>query len=479
MDAVIDFLNTIFWGYVLIYGLLGVGIYFTIRLGFIQFRHFFEFFRVVKGSRSSDKAGISPLQALTVSLASRVGTGNLAGVAVALSLGGPGAIFWMWMVALVGMATAYAESTLAQLYKIRNEDGDYRGGPAFYIARGLGAPWAGALFSLALILSFGLIFNAVQANSIAGAVEQAFGFDRLWVGIAVAVLAGIIVFGGIRSIARVAEVVVPFMAVAYLVVALYVLVVHITEVPAMLALIVRSAFGFEEVTGGVAAGLLAAMLNGVKRGLFSNEAGMGSAPNIAAVATPDPHHPSSQGLVQGPGVFIDTLLICTATALMILLSGVYTPGQEVDGITLTQSALTAHIGSFGGTFVAIAIFFFAFTSIIGNLSYAENAMTFLGAGGKIGMTFIRLFALAMVLWGSLQSVATVFNTADASMGLMATINLIAILALSGTVVKLTKDYFAQKRTGLEPTFDNDLYPELKGKIDSTIWTMNGDIGPRR
>ena len=295
MDAVIDFLNTIFWGYVLIYGLLGVGIYFTIRLGFIQFRHFFEFFRVVKGSRSSDKAGISPLQALTVSLASRVGTGNLAGVAVALSLGGPGAIFWMWMVALVGMATAYAESTLAQLYKIRNEDGDYRGGPAFYIARGLGAPWAGALFSLALILSFGLIFNAVQANSIAGAVEQAFGFDRLWVGIAVAVLAGIIVFGGIRSIARVAEVVVPFMAVAYLVVALYVLVVHITEVPAMLALIVRSAFGFEEVTGGVAAGLLAAMLNGVKRGLFSNEAGMGSAPNIAAVATPDPHHPSSRG----------------------------------------------------------------------------------------------------------------------------------------------------------------------------------------
>ena len=476
--SIVDFLNNVLWGYVLVYGLLAVGVYFTLRLTFIQFKHFPEFFRVIKGSRSGDKSGISPLQALTVSLASRVGTGNLAGVAVALTLGGPGAIFWMWMVALVGMATAYAESTLAQLYKIRNADGQYRGGPAFYMARGLGLPWMGALFSVALILSFGLIFNAVQANSIAGATEEVFGFGRLWVGIGLAVLAGIVVFGGIRSIARVAEVVVPFMAIAYLLVALYVCIVHYAEVPGALWSIVASAFGLEEAAGGVTGGVMAALLNGVKRGLFSNEAGMGSAPNIAAVATPQPHHPASQGLVQGLGVFIDTLMICTATALMIILSGVYTPGQDVDGITLTQNALAAHLGDWGATFIAIAIFFFAFTSIIGNMSYAENAMTFLGAGGKTGMSFVRLGALAMVVWGSIESVGTVFNAADASMGLMATLNLIAILLLSGTVVKLTKDYFAQKKTGLEPTFDNDMYPELRGKVDATIWTMDGDIGPK-
>ena len=474
IDPIINFMNDIFWGYVLIYGLLGVGIFFTLRLGFIQIRHFPEYFRVIKGSGSGDKAGISPLQALTVSLASRVGTGNLAGVAVALTLGGPGAIFWMWMVALVGMATAYAESTLAQLYKIKNAEGQYRGGPAFYISRGLGLPWLGGLFSISLILAFGLIFNAVQANSIADAVEVAFGFEKIWIGVGLAVLAAIVIFGGIRSIASVAEIVVPFMAIAYLAVALYVLAVHITEVPAMLWLIVKSAFGLEEAAGGFAGGIAAAMLNGVKRGLFSNEAGMGSAPNIAAVATPDPHHPSSQGLVQGLGVFIDTIIICTATALMILLSGVYTPGQEVTGTELTQAALTAHIGDWGQIFVAVAIFFFAFTSIIGNYSYAENAMTFLGAGNRIWLAFLKIGVLAMVIWGSLVKVTTVFNTADASMGLMATINLIAIVALSGTVVKLTRDYFRQKATGLEPRFDNDDYPELRGKIDGTIWTHRVD-----
>lgn len=471
----IDFMNEIFWGYVLIYGLLGVGIFFTLRLGFIQIRHFPEYFRVIKGSRGGDKAGISPLQALTVSLASRVGTGNLAGVAVALTAGGPGAIFWMWMVALVGMATSYAESTLAQLYKIKNAEGQYRGGPAFYISRGLGLPWLGGLFSISLILAFGLIFNAVQANSIADAVEAAFGFEKIWIGVGLAVLAAIVIFGGIRSIASVAEIVVPFMAIAYLAVALYVVAAHITEVPAMLWLIVKSAFGYQEAAWGVAGGITAALLNGVKRGLFSNEAGMGSSPNIAAVATPDPHHPSSQGLVQGLGVFIDTIVICTATALMILLSGVYTPGQEVTGTELTQNALTAHIGDWGQIFVAVAIFFFAFTSIIGNYSYAENAMTFIGAGNRLGLSILKVGVLAMVIWGSLVKVMTVFNTADASMGLMATINLIAIVALSGTVVKLTKDYFRQKATGLEPRFDNDDYPELQGKIDSTIWTPRGDV----
>lgn len=469
MDPIIDFLNTVFWGYILIYGLLAVGLFFTLRLGFIQFRHFPEFFRVISRSREADKAGISPLQALTVSLASRVGTGNLAGVAVALTLGGPGAIFWMWMVALVGVATAYSESTLAQLYKVKNEEGRYRGGPAFYIAHGLGMPWLGGVFSICLILSFGVVFNAVQANSIASAVENAFGIPTWVCGLALVVLAGIVIFGGIKQIARVAEIVVPFMAIAYLLMAVIVIAMNIDQVPAMFSLIISSAFGLQEAAGGITGGIAAAMLNGVKRGLFSNEAGMGSAPNIAAVATPDPHHPSSQGLVQGLGVFIDTLLICSATAFMILLSGIYQPGMETTGTELTQEALAAHIGGGGIYFVAIAIFFFAFTSIIGNYSYAENAMTFLHAGNKTGLTILRIVALGMVFWGSLQSVTTVFNAADASMGLMATINLIAIVLLSGTVVKLTRDYFAQRKQGLVPHFNATEYPELKGHIDDKIW----------
>ncbi|MCM2504341.1 alanine:cation symporter family protein [Aureimonas altamirensis] len=470
MTALIDAVNGVLWNYVLVYGLLAVGIYFTVRLGFLQIRHFPELFRVIAKSEETDRHGISPFQALTISLASRVGTGNIAGVAVALSLGGPGAIFWMWIVALLGMATAYAESTLAQLYKVENSEGQYRGGPAFYIARGLGARWAGSLFCVFLILSFGLVFNAVQANSIADAMEGAFGFDKLWVGVAVAILAGIVIFGGIRQIARVAQVVVPVMAGLYLLLAIVVVILNISEVPGVIALIFGHAFGLQEAAGGITGGVLAAMLNGVKRGLFSNEAGMGSAPNIAAVATPQPHHPSSQGFVQALGVFIDTIVICTCTAIMILLSDVYQFGGEIEGATLTQSALQDQFGAFGLYFIAVAIFFFAFTSIIGNFAYAENAMTFLRADSKVPMTILRLAVLAMVVWGAYESVATVFNAADASMGLMATINLIAIMLLSGTVAKLTRDYFRQRAAGKSPVFVADDYPELQGRIDSDIWS---------
>ncbi len=474
MATIIDFLNNIFWNYVLIYGLLSVGLFFTVRLGFVQFIHFPELFRVVFASGARDESGISPFQALTVSLASRVGTGNITGVAVALYLGGPGAIFWMWMVALVGLATAYAESTLAQLYKIRNKDGQYRGGPAFYIARGLGLPWAGALFSVCLILSFGLVFNAVQANAIADSMVTAFNIPKLGTGIILAILASVVIFGGIRQIARVAEIVVPFMALAYILMAVYVLVVNSAAIPSAIELIFSSAFGLHEAVGGVTGGIAAAMLNGVKRGLFSNEAGMGSAPNIAAVATPVPHHPSSQGFVQSLGVFIDTILVCTATAIMILLSGVLEPGSGVTGTHLTQMAMTQHIGAAGIYFIAAAIFFFAFTSIIGNYSYAENAMTFLGLGGKAPIAALRCALLAMVIWGAYESIQTVFDAADASMGLMATINLIAIVLLSGTVKKLTTDYFAQKRAGQVPTFHAADYPELQGQIDMEIWSDPGN-----
>lgn len=469
MTTLIGFLNTVFWGYILIYGLLAVGVYFTIRLGFLQFLHFGEMVRSIRGSRQSDAAGISPFQALCTSLASRVGTGNLAGVAVALYLGGAGAIFWMWMVALVGMATAYSESALAQLYKVKDDKGQYRGGPAFYISRGLKAPWAGSVFSIALIISFGLVFNAVQANSIADAMQGAFGIPKLWVGVAIALLAGLVIFGGVRSIARFAELVVPIMAGVYVLTALLVLLLNITEVPGVLLSIVKSAFGLEEAAGGVAGSVAAAMLNGIKRGLFSNEAGMGSAPNAAATATPMPHHPSSQGMVQAMGVFIDTIVICTATAVMILLSGVLEPGSGITGTQLTQQAMEAHIGGAGSYFIAIAILFFAFTSIVANYAYAENALIFLGIGNTVGMTLLRLAALAMVVWGAYEAVGTVFDAADASMGLMATINLVAIMLLSGTVVKLTRDYMTQRQQGLVPKFKAEDYPELKEKINQDIW----------
>ncbi|AZT82445.1 alanine:cation symporter family protein [Marinobacter sp. NP-4(2019)] len=469
MTAIVDFLNSILWGYVLVYGLLAVGVFFTLRLGFLQFVNFGEMVRAIRGSRESDVHGISPFQALCTSLASRVGTGNLAGVAVALYLGGAGAIFWMWMVALVGMATGYAESTLAQLYKVRDGKGQYRGGPAVYISKGLKAPWAAAIFAVCLILSFGLIFNAVQANSIADAMQGAFGAPKLGVGVVIAALAGVVIFGGLRKIVRFAEFVVPFMAGAYVLLALVIMAMNITEVPGVLAMIVKSAFGLEEAAGGAAGSITAAMLNGIKRGLFSNEAGMGSAPNIAATATPAPHHPSSQGLVQAFGVFIDTIIICTATAVMILLAGVLEPGSGVTGTQLTQQAMEAHLGEFGGYFIAIAILFFAFTSIVANYTYAENALIYLKGGNTLGLTLLRLAALAMVIWGGYEAVITVFNAADASMGLMATINLIAIVLLSGTVVKLTRDYLAQRKMGEVPHFKSKDYPELHEKIDSNIW----------
>ncbi|MEP1216920.1 MAG: alanine/glycine:cation symporter family protein [Marinobacter sp.] len=469
MTAIVDFLNSILWGYVLVYGLLGVGVFFTIRLGFLQFLNFGEMIRAIRGSRESDVHGISPFQALCTSLASRVGTGNLAGVAVALYLGGAGAIFWMWMVALVGMATGYAESTLAQLYKVRDGKGQYRGGPAVYITKGLNAPWAGSIFAVCLILSFGLVFNAVQANSIADAMEGAFGVPKFWVGVVIAVLAGVVIFGGLRSIVRFAELVVPLMAGIYVLIAMVIMAINITEVPGVLLTIVKSAFGLEEAAGGAAGSITAAMLNGIKRGLFSNEAGMGSAPNIAATATPAPHHPSSQGLVQGFGVFVDTIIICTATAVMILLSGVMEPGSGVTGTQLTQDAMQSHIGDFGAYFIAIAILFFAFTSIVANYTYAENALIHLGGDNNIAITLLRTAVLGMVVWGGYEAVVTVFNAADASMGLMATINLIAIVMLSGTVVKLTRDYLAQRKQGEVPHFKSKDYPELHEKIDSNIW----------
>jgi len=315
LRPVVDLVNGVLWNYVLVYGLLAVGVFFTIRLRFLQVRRFPHMLRVIGRGTEGDASGISPFQALCTSLASRVGTGNLAGVAIALGVGGPGALFWMWCTAVVGMATAYAESALAQLYKVRDERGQYRGGPAYYMTLGLGKRWMGITFAVALLLTYGLIFSSVHANAMAQALGDAFGFSRAQIATGLVVLTAVIIFGGLRSVARFAEWAVPFMAVAYVGLALWVLLTNLADVPGVFALILRSAFGLEPAAGGVMGGIAAAMLNGVKRGLYSNEAGMGSAPNVAAAAVPVPHHPASQGLVQSLGVFIDTLLVCSATAL--------------------------------------------------------------------------------------------------------------------------------------------------------------------
>ncbi|MGD8170985.1 alanine/glycine:cation symporter family protein [Vibrio sp. TRT 21S02] len=473
MTDLINLMNDLLWGSILVYLLVGVGIYFTVRLGFIQFRHFGHMFSVLKNSRKADKAGISSFQALCTSLAARVGTGNMAGVAVALTAGGPGAIFWMWLIAMLGMATSFAESTLAQLYKTKDDDGNYRGGPAYYMEKGLGMRWMGVLFSIFLIIAFGLVFNAVQANSIANAMHAAFGWEDIYVGVAVVLLSSIVIFGGIKRIARVAELVVPVMALAYLALALFVMFMNLEKVPAVVSLIFKSAFGLQEAAaGGLGYAIAQAMINGIKRGLFSNEAGMGSAPNAAASATPYPPHPASQGYVQMLGVFMDTIVICSATVAIILMSGEYVPHGEVTGIQLTQNALSSQVGEWGSIFVAVAIFFFAFTSIIANYSYAETNLIFLEHNHKAGLSIFRVIVLGMVMFGALASLPVVWSLADVSMGLMAIVNLVAILLLSGIVIKLAKDYNRQLKEGKVPTFDSNDFPELKSQLEDGIWDQN-------
>ncbi|SQJ29567.1 Na+/alanine symporter [Serratia rubidaea] len=471
MTDLINFINNILWGSVLIYLLIGAGIYFTIRTRFIQLRHFTHMFSVLKNSNKSDSSGISSFQALCTTLAARVGTGNLTGVAIALTAGGPGAIFWMWVVAFIGMATSFIESTLAQLYKTKDDQGNYRGGPAYYMEKGLGMRWMGVLFSMFLILAFGLVFNAVQANSIAQACAAAFNFNPLYVGIGLVLLSGTVIFGGIRSIARVAEWVVPVMAAAYLLLAFWVLAMNIEQLPAILLLIVKSAFGLQEAAAGaVGYGISQAMTQGVQRGLFSNEAGMGSAPNAAASASPYPPHPASQGYVQMLGVFVDTLVICSATAAIILASGVMdNPTGEISGIELTQRALSSAVGSWGSPFVALAIFFFAFTSIIANYAYAENNLIFLEHNHPARLAIFRCVALGMVMFGALAELPLVWKMADTAMALMAITNLTAILLLSRVAFKLARDYNRQRALGKLPTFDASQYPELKSQLEPGVW----------
>ena len=443
---ILDFGNTVLWSYLLIVMLIGLGLYFTYKTGFVQFKNFLEMFRLLGDKNtaiSGKKKGVSSLSAFFISAASRIGTGNLAGVASAIALGGPGAIFWMWLIALIGSATAFVESTLAQIYKINDKEG-FRGGPAYYIEKGLKARWLGIVFAVLIICCFGLAFNSVQANTITFAFNNAFGTDRLMLGIVLAAFVSLVIFGGVKRVAKVSSIVVPIMAAIYLVVAIYVLIINITEVPAMFALIFKSAFGLEQAIGG---GVGAALMMGIKRGLFSNEAGMGSAPNAAATANVS--HPAKQGFIQSLGVFVDTIIICSATALMILLSDVFASGAQ--GIELTQLALSEHIGAWASSFIAIAIMFFAFSSIIGNYYYGETNIEFIRSS-KTALFVYRAAVVGMVLFGSVASLQIVWDMADLFMGLMAVVNLIAITLLGKFAFGALKDYLEQKKAGQDPVF---------------------------
>lgn len=461
VNSWISNINELLWSYILIILLLGCAIWFTIKTHFVQFRMLREMIRLLGDSvnkADAEEKHISSFQAFAVSLASRVGTGNLAGVATAIAVGGPGAVFWMWIIALLGSSSAFVESTLAQVYKRKGKD-SFIGGPAYYMQYGLGLKWMGILFAILISITFGFAFNSVQSNTICAALQGSFNFDPTIVGIILTVLTLVIIFGGIQRIAQVSSVIVPVMALGYVALALGIVLFNITELPAVIKLIISSAFGWEQALGGTVG---AALMQGIKRGLFSNEAGMGSAPNVAATASVT--HPVKQGLIQTLGVFTDTLIICTCTAFIILFSGAPLDGS-VNGVQLTQEALTLEVGKSGSIFVAIAIFLFAFSSIIGNYYYGEANIRFITPKKNV-LYLYRLLVGGMVMFGALASLDLAWSLADITMGLMTICNLVAISLLSKQTFLLLRDYVHQKRSGIiSPVFDKNKIPELKEKAE--------------
>ena len=466
ISDIIDSINMVLWGrgQVLIYMLLLGGIFFTWKLGFIQIKYFTHMFSIMRHSTTSDKAGISSFQALCTSLSARVGTGNLAGVAVAISLGVAGAIFWMWVIAFLGMATGFAESVLGQLYKVKDANGEFRGGPAYYIQQGLKKRWLAVLFSLCLFLGYGFIFSAVQANTITDALNNAYGVDTLYSGLVIIALAALIVVGGLRAIANFAQWVVPFMGIAYVSVAVIIMIINIELLPGVLADIILQAFGLQEAVAGTFG---AAIANGVQRGLYSNEAGSGSVPHAAASATPNPNHPASQGYVQMLGVFVDTMILCTATAFIILLAG-GSAGEQMEGIRLTQSAMEFHLGEYGSYFVAAAIALFAFTSVVANYAYGESNLHMFKLDNKLGRGCYTIGYLLMILWGSMAALPKVWAAADMALGLMTVINITAIVLMTPTIVSITRDYIGKlERKETIEYKDGDC--EIQGNTEKGIW----------
>lgn len=465
-----DIINTIndwLWSYLLIGMLLLWAIYFTIKTRGVQFSMIGEMCRLLvqSGQKHDDPRDnnidnhhkVSSFQAFAVSIASRVGTGNMAGVATAIALGGPGAVFWMWIIALLGSANAFVESTLAQLFKERGEQ-SFRGGPAYYIMRGIGKRWWAVTFACLITVTFGFAFNSVQSNTIVKSLET-FGADPVIVGVTLAVLILAIIWGGIQRISRFSEIVVPVMATLYIVLAIVVIALNITRLPAVIALIIDSAFDFGAGAAGMAG---AAIMMGIKRGLFSNEAGEGSAPNVAATASVS--HPVKQGLIQTLGVFTDTLVICSCTAFIILLGGADL-STGVNGIALTQVSLDAEVGRGLGTiFVAVAIFCFAFTSIVANYYYGETNLQFITSRRWV-ISVYRLLVAAMVFIGAISTLDFVWAFADITMGLMTICNLAAIAVLGRYAIILLDDYRAQRLRGYDPTYHSSTLPHL----DTPCW----------
>ncbi|MCZ7840409.1 sodium:alanine symporter family protein [Leclercia adecarboxylata] len=470
MPDYLSFINEILWGSVMIYLLFAAGLWFTVRSGFIQFSSLPQLRINLKNSLSPQPGGLTSFQALCTSLAARLGSGNLAGVALAISAGGPGAIFWMWMTAIIGMATSFAECSLAQLYKEADKQGQFRGGPAWYMARGLGMRWMGVLFSLFLLVAYGLIFNTVEAHSVAHALRFAFDCPEIITGGMLAAFTLLAIVTGIKGVARLMQWMVPTMALLWVMSSLVICVWHAGQLPAVFSLIVKSAFGWREAAAGALGYTLSqALTAGFQRGMFSNEAGMGSTPNAAAAAASCPPHPASQGLVQMIGVFVDTIIIGTASAMIVLLAGPMDLPADTAGIQLLQQALINLTGGCGAGFVGFILILFAFSSIVVNYIYAENNLIFLHPDARRSRWVLRGGVVLMVLLGSLLSLPTVWQLADIIMALMAIANLTAILLLSPVVTLIARDYLRQRKLGVQPVFDVSRYPEIEAQLAPGAW----------
>ncbi len=459
LNAVVSEINGFLWSSVIIILLVGAGFYFTVRTRAVQIRYFGKMFQLIAHSAGTKTSGneISPFQAFCVSTASRVGVGNIAGIAIAVTSGGPGAIFWMWFIAVIGSATGFVESTLAQIYKVPREDGGgFRGGPAYYLKNGLGHGLWAALFAILISVTYGMIYNSVQSNTIALALSSALGADRMVVGACVTVLAMTVICGGMGRIARVTEWMVPIMAGFYILITIGIMLYNITEMPRALAIIFRDAFDFQAVFGG---GMGAAVLTGFKRGLFSNEAGEGSVPNAAASA--DASHPAVQGLIQAFGVYVDTLFICSASAFIVLLTGDYA-STGLTGIELIQWDLAQYFGPWAPKAVSILIFLFAFTSLIGNYYYGEINIGHLSSK-KWPLNLFRVCIAVMIFWGSIADLPLVWNLADLFMAFMVLTNVTAILILFPQASQCLTDYERQLKEGVKvPTFHKKVLSNLKG-----------------
>ncbi|WP_276497094.1 alanine/glycine:cation symporter family protein [Pontibacter litorisediminis] len=471
MENIISFINDIVWSNALIILCLGAGVYFSFVTKFLQIRYLREMLRLLFNGQSSQK-GISSFQAFTVAIAGRVGTGNIAGVATAIAMGGPGAVFWMWAIAFLGSASAFVEATLGQIYK-QVKDGQYRGGPAYYIEKGLGVKWYAVVFAVATIISMAVLLPGVQSNSIASGVSNAFQVEPMYTGGLVTILLGLIIIGGVKRIGKVAQVVVPFMAAAYILMSVVIIFMNLAEVPAILSLIIRSAFDVEPAFAGVFG---MAISWGVKRGIYSNEAGQGTAPHAAAAAAVS--HPAKQGLVQAFSVYVDTLFVCTATAFMILFTGQYNVVSPEGGFIVenlpgvpfgpeyTQSAVNTHFPALGSGFIAVSLFFFAFTTIMAYYYIAETNLSYLNRkGNPWAIWALRLLILVSTFYGSIKTAESAWMLGDVGVGVMAWLNVVAILLLRKPALRALRDYQEQRKAGLDPVFT----PRKLGIENAEYW----------